>query len=343
MWKKIWSVLLDERYQGLLKLVGGAVAAIVVALFTLYNAFYTEHQPKPREPPTTKAAEKTGTGSALAPESNRQATPQITRETVLLNILRAAYREPLQFTDSSPISAQAVANYRAAGLSVHVLLPLFVSEIKFDEPGQISVFRNTGSTAASFFGFRFLTKQLVEKGLDIAATKEAALCFRSKQFPLKEAEPDYEVSKKIIDFHANVLKVPGRRDIELPYNIYCDVSKQPALNSSPFTLRSVGQTFNFLGNLVRLELGLNDGNPTDLQLPGHYTDQSIPLYLFKVAQRLPLNGEISANFRGKTYTVAADPTGADASSQVLAILTELVDVQSSAKSLPPPSADASTR
>jgi hypothetical protein len=49
-----------------------------------------------------------------------------------------------------------------------------------------------------------------------------------------------------------------------------------------------------------------------------------------------MNGEISANFHGTTYTVAADPSGADASSQVLAILTDLLALQSSAKSLPAP-------
>jgi hypothetical protein len=51
---------------------------------------------------------------------------------------------------------------------------------------------------------------------------------------------------------------------------------------------------------------------------------------------MPVNGEISANFHGTYYTVAADPSGSDASSQVLAILTDLLALQSSAKSLPAP-------
>jgi hypothetical protein len=62
----------------------------------------------------------------------------------------------------------------------------------------------------------------------------------------------------------------------------------------------------------------------------------IPRYLFRVEQRMPVNEEISANFHGATHTVAADPSGANASSQVLAILTDLLALESSAKTLPPP-------
>jgi hypothetical protein len=40
---------------------------------------------------------------------------------------------------------------------------------------------------------------------------------------------------------------------------------------------------------------------------------------------------------GESYAIAADPTGADASSQVIQILTDLVALKSSAKSLPAPS------
>ena len=304
----------------------------------------------------------------------------------------------------TPVSAQVVANYAAAGVSPQVLLPLLVSEITFDEPKQVSVLRNTGSTAASFTGFRDFTKQLLEKGLSVAVTdadpewigpvlsgkeasdkqllaglaqamaatdsplsfqgvrspdgvpsnvkfrlgktsaKKATLCFRKKEFPLKEGEPDYEVSKKYIDFHANVLKIPGRSDIEIPHNMYCDViksetspaSKRSDSRKSGVTLRSVEQIFFFLGDVVRIELGLSDNNPTDLYNPLHYTDKNIPVYLFKVEQRLPVNGEISANFHGTFYTVTTDPSGADASGQVLAILSDLMALESSAKSLPAP-------
>ena len=76
----------------------------------------------------------------------------------------------------------------------------------------------------------------------------------------------------------------------------------------------------------------------DLRYEGSNPRNGLPAYLFKVEPRTPIEGEISANFRGITYTIAVDPTGADASSQVLAILGDLVARESSAKSLPPPSA-----
>lgn len=127
--------------------------------------------------------------------------------------------------------------------------------------------------------------------------------------------------------------------------MYCDVAKQSDKSSaskrsvpqkSSLTLRSVEQIFLFLGQLIRTELGLNDGILKDLRdLDGNPT-KGVPSYFFKVEPRVPLNGEISANFHGTIYTVAADPSGADASSQVLAILTDLLALQSSAKSLPAP-------
>ena len=402
--------------------------------------------------------------SSRAIEYNEQ-TAASKNSLILLNILRAAYREPLQFTDIStvtgtasaqgslsadiplriggthfvtpqilslnpsaavsggpnfsvanlstqefyqglqaPVSAQVVANYAPAGVSPQVLLPLLVSEITFDEPNQVSVLRNTGSTAASIMGFRDFTKQLLKRGLSVAVTdaepewigpvlsakeasdtkllaglaqamsasdsplsfqavkspegaagdgkfrlgkaysKKATLCFRNKEFPLKEKEPDYEVSNKNINFHANVLQIPGRKDIEIPKNMYCGVlksetelaSKRSVSRKSGVTLRSVEQIFLFLGDVVRIELGLNDGIETDLHDSDNSIDKNIPLYLFKVEQRLPANGEISANFRGIFYTVATDPSGADASSQVVAILSDLMALESSAKSLPAP-------
>jgi hypothetical protein len=113
--------------------------------------------------------------------------------------------------------------------------------------------------------------------------------------------------------------------------------------TASFTIRSVEQIFLFLGEIVRTELRLNAGEANASSDQGAFTDEKdddpanpIPRYLFRVEQRMPVNGEISANFHGTYYTVAADPSGSDASSQVLAILTDLLALQSSAKSLPAP-------
>ena len=98
--------------------------------------------------------------------------------------------------------------------------------------------------------------------------------------------------------------------------MYCDVAKQSDKSSaskrsvpqkSSLTLRSVEQIFLFLGQLIRTELGLNDGILKDLRdLDGNPT-KGVPSYFFKrrVKPRL-------------------------------AILTDLLALQSSAKSLPAP-------
>jgi len=254
--------------------------------------------------------------SSRAIEYNEQ-TAASKNSIVSLNILRAAYREPLQFTEvttvtgtaaaqgglsadiplrvggtsfttpqiltlnpsasvsggpnfsvanlntqefyqgiQSPISAQVVANYAAAGVSLNLLLPLVIADITLEEADQISVHRNTGSSEASFTGFRMVTNQLVKKGLGVSVTEEepewigpvltkkeasdpkllsglaqamttgespisfqgvtlsngaisdsqfrlgksitkkATLCFRTKNIPFNDREPDYEESKK---------------------------------------------------------------------------------------------------------------------------------------------------
>jgi hypothetical protein len=399
---------------------------------------------------------------ARAIEYNEQ-TAASKSSTILLNILRAAYREPLQFTDvttvtgtasaqggvnatiplriggtsftapqilelnpsasvsggpnfsvanlstqefyqglQSPIPAQAVANYAAAGVPLNLLLPLLISDITLEERDQISVLHNTGTSAGSVLGFRKVTKQLVRHGLgwtvreeepdwlspeltkkeaadprllsglaqaaakdDSAltlkpvnasngisqvqqyrlgrsATKKATLCFRNRTFRYKAEEPDYEETKKSDLFKPIELDFPGRRPIQIPASMFCDAAPKSGASAaskhqkSSVTLRSVEQVFLFLGEVVRTELGLNDGVTVDLRDFDHYADNTVPLYLFQVEQRMPMKGEISANFHGTTYTVAADPSGADASSQVLAILTDLLALQSSAKSLPAP-------
>src|SRR5262245_22044941 len=96
--------------------------------------------------------------------------------------------------------------------------------------------------------------------------------------------------------------------------------------NATITLRSVEQIFLFLGEIVRTELSLNGGEPSPLIVnPTDYDPKNpVPEYLFRVEQRMPVNGEIWANFHGVPYTIAADPSGANASSQVLAILTDLV-------------------
>jgi hypothetical protein len=116
----------------------------------------------------------------------------------------------------------------------------------------------------------------------------------------------------------------------------CGTEGKSYVNAN-FTLRPVEQIFLFLGEVVRTELSINgEPSPHLINAQDYDPKNLVPEFLFRVEQRMPVNGEISANFHGVPYTVAADPSGVNASSQVLAILTDLLALQSSAKSLPAP-------
>jgi hypothetical protein len=59
--------------------------------------------------------------------------------------------------------------------------------------------------------------------------------------------------------------------------------------------------------------------------------------LFRVAKGIPTDQDIAATFDGETYFVRPDPTGEDASSSVIQLLSDLLALYNSAKSLPAPS------
>jgi hypothetical protein len=114
-----------------------------------------------------------------------------------------------------------------------------------------------------------------------------------------------------------------------------------------FRPRSVEGIFLFLGELTRTQLGLDSGVPTPLEDRNGRPDKQRnlkpysplrgPEYLFSVESRPPSSyGEISATLAGVPYTISIDPSGTDASSQVVQILTDLLALQSSAKNLPAP-------
>jgi hypothetical protein len=98
-----------------------------------------------------------------------------------------------------------------------------------------------------------------------------------------------------------------------------------------FSTNSVEGIFTFLGEMVRVELGLGSDPPKDLR-----DWNGEPSYLFKVEQRVPSDGEISATIHGLPYVVSVDPSGEDASTQVVQLLSDLLAIQSNAKDLPAP-------
>jgi hypothetical protein len=118
-----------------------------------------------------------------------------------------------------------------------------------------------------------------------------------------------------------------------------------------FTMRSVEGVFLFLGEVARRQLGLDSKQPGDLSYPAGGAESQdeinnrtfVPKYLFKVERGVPPAGGIGAELAGGAYSIAPDPTGADASSQVIQILTDLMALKSSAKSLPAPSVIAAAQ
>jgi hypothetical protein len=98
-------------------------------------------------------------------------------------------------------------------------------------------------------------------------------------------------------------------------------------------LRSVEEIFLFLGDIARTELGLSGSPPTTLAVPvagfGY-------LELFRVERRAPTPGDILATLNDETYVISPDPSGRNASTTVAQLLTDLLALSSSAKSLPAP-------
>ncbi len=169
--------------------------------------------------------------------------------------------------------------------------------------------------------------------------KKPSFCFRQQRRRYEDI--DYIELPKEKGIQTISLKFPGVRVLTVRMRP-CGTAGKEYVNAK-FTLRSVEQIFLYLGEIVRTELSLG-GEPNPLVVNPKDIDPKnpVPAYLFRVEQRMPRNGEISANFHGNIFTVTADPTGTDASSQVVAILTDLLALQSSAKNLPAPNVIAVT-
>lgn len=109
-----------------------------------------------------------------------------------------------------------------------------------------------------------------------------------------------------------------------------------------FTTRSFEGILMYLGDMTRAQLGLDSGETNYSGFENTFgssltsnSEHRNSIYLFKVG-RGKQSGEIVANFAGSSYSVASDPSGSDASSTVIQILTDLWAIKSAAKNLPPP-------
>jgi hypothetical protein len=105
------------------------------------------------------------------------------------------------------------------------------------------------------------------------------------------------------------------------------------------TTRSLEGIFQYLGQIVRTELGLGTGRPTSLAIPRNEeeAEKGEGFRLFRLQIRAPSLTEPWVFYDGNVYTIAVDPSGqADASSRVIQLVSDLLSLQSSAKALPVP-------
>ncbi|WP_050419104.1 hypothetical protein [Bradyrhizobium tropiciagri] len=137
--------------------------------------------------------------------------------------------------------------------------------------------------------------------------------------------------------------------IEIGEQYYCGAnSTSTALGGRKYavaqglniSIRSLEGMIYFLGEMARTELGLANGLETSLELK---LNETASYRLFNIERRLPSPGEPWVYFRSQPFAIAVDPSGsADTSSRILQLLTDLLALQSSAKSLPAPNVIAVT-
>ena len=186
----------------------------------------------------------------------------------------------------------------------------------------------------------------------VKTSTSATFCFDRRKF---KPFPNVDFRMRTPDSSSTELSVPmvqAGNDVLFPSNpnpLFCDEKPKktesrtskgtpgetiPIAEDMNITLRSVEEIFLFLGEMVRTELGIANGTPSRLEVLRHIRGD--PLELFRVERRKPTPGEIAASFNGETFVVSADPSGTNTSTTVLQLLTDLVALNSSAKSLPTP-------
>jgi hypothetical protein len=122
-------------------------------------------------------------------------------------------------------------------------------------------------------------------------------------------------------------------------------SRQKAGVGISITTRSLEGIFYYLGEMVRTELGIANGQATSLAIPSNNQEAAggQGFKLFRVERRLPRVGEPWTLYQGAVYSITVDPSGqSDGSSRVLQIVSDLLALQSSAKNLPAPNLIAIT-
>jgi hypothetical protein len=105
-------------------------------------------------------------------------------------------------------------------------------------------------------------------------------------------------------------------------------AKPDEKNDFNMTPRSVEGIFQFLGDVVRLQM---KGTPLSIG------DGAGAIFPFRVVKGEPENAAFTVEMDGQIYSILDDPGGNDQSTRVVQLLTDLLALQSSAKDLPAPS------
>lgn len=111
-------------------------------------------------------------------------------------------------------------------------------------------------------------------------------------------------------------------------------AKHDAGMNFTLTTRSVEGVIQYLGEMVRTELGIGDRRASTLAVP---VEPDREFHLFRVTRGIPARPGAWVTYAGHVYGIEVDPSGQrDSSSRVIQLLTDLLALQSSAKNLPAP-------
>lgn len=174
------------------------------------------------------------------------------------------------------------------------------------------------------------------------AGKSAKFCFRRKYIDRNRSEGYSQSDSKWTkeEYPLKGLSVlSGREADQIHYNPNsCLAPKKKDTGPSnrvevgtgiTLRIRSVQEIIYFLGGMVRHQV-LTAG-----EAPNYLNPSGLgPAYLFKVEERRPQSDEIYAALHDRYYAIRIDPSGQDASTQVIQFLTEAWALQLSSKSLP---------
>jgi hypothetical protein len=139
-----------------------------------------------------------------------------------------------------------------------------------------------------------------------------------------------------VDLVVDEDNIPYRQfSFVVPPHLFCGskLKKTPGGTSITFVPRSTAGIYNYLGALARLNLGLDGRPPAVLQF-AEDKQRTRFFTLLNLQRGAPPQNGISTGRGFDSIYITPDPTGRDASSEVMQILTDLQSLLSKASSLP---------